>query len=113
MKPSDFRAIALSLPEACEAAHMGHPDFRVGGKIFATLGYQDEGCGVVMLTPVQQGLFMQAEPGVFRPVKGGWGQRGATTVLLQKAKKHSLRRALAAAWRNKAPKRLIEDSDVE
>ncbi len=104
--PSEFRRIALSFPEAVESAHMDHPDFRVGGKVFATLGYPEKGYGMVKLPPKEQVFFIEAEPDVFAPAKGAWGLRGATTVRLRAAKKTSLRRALAAAWRNTAPKRL-------
>jgi hypothetical protein len=80
----DFHSLALSLPEASESAHMGHPDFRVRGKIFATI-WTDEGWGMVKLTPDQQALFVQAEPVAFLPVKGGWGRKGATNVRLEAA----------------------------
>ncbi len=106
MTAKEFRAIALSLPEATEAAHMGHPDFRVGGRIFATLGYPRSGWGMVSLTPEQQELFVQAQPAMFAPVKGGWGRSGATNVKLRSAKKAAVREALTIAWRNRAPKRL-------
>jgi hypothetical protein len=105
MTPDDFRSLALSLPEAVEAAHMGHPDFRVRGKIFATLA-ADETRGMVKLTPDQQRLFVRTEPKVFEPVAGGWGKRGATYVRLGAATEPAVRQALAAAWRNTAPKRL-------
>src|SRR5436309_5904551 len=75
MTAHEFRRIALSLPQASEAAHMGHPDFRVGGRIFATLGYPRSGWGMVKLTPEQQELFVRTEPAVFAPVKGGMGSR--------------------------------------
>jgi hypothetical protein len=88
---------------------MNHPDFRVGGKIFATLGYPDEGSGMVKLTPDQQRQFVGAEPEVFTPVKGGWGRGGATTVHLAKATEQTLYPALIAAWRNIAPKRLTQE----
>lgn len=106
MTAKEFRAIALSLPEATEAAHMGHPDFRVGGRIFATLGYPRSGWGMVSLTPEQQELFVRAQPAAFAPVKGGWGRSGATNVRLRAAKKAAVREALSIAWRNRAPKRL-------
>lgn len=106
MTAKEFRAIALSLPEATEAAHMGHPDFRVGGRIFATLGYPRSGWGMVSLTPEQQELFVRAQPAAFAPVKGGWGRSGATKVRLRAAKKAAVREALSIAWRNRAPKRL-------
>jgi len=82
-----FRRIALSLPEAEERAHMNHPDFRVGGKIFATLGYPDKSRGMVKLSPEQQHNFSKDYPGVFVPVKGAWGRRGATNVDLKAADK--------------------------
>ena len=111
MTTQDFRRIALSLPEASENAHMGHPDFRVCNKIFATLGYPDEEWAMVKLTPEQQASFVRAEPGVFAPVKGGWGRRGATNVRIDGADEAILRHALVAAWRNVAPKRLWPESE--
>lgn len=108
MTAADFRRLALSFPEATECTHMDHPDFRVRGKIFATLGYPDMGVGMVKLYRDQQEDFVAAEPKVFAPVNGAWGQRGATHVRLKAAKKASVRRALATAWRNTAPKRLAE-----
>jgi hypothetical protein len=101
----EFRSLALELPEAIESAHMGHPDFRVAGKIFATLG-PDESWGMVKLMPAQQGLVMQAEPDMFRPVPGAWGRRGCTRVELEAATTEPVKDALAQAWRNIAPKRL-------
>ena len=101
-----FRRLALALPEAVEGAHMGHADFRVGGRIFATLGAPDAGFGAVMLTPEQQQAFVETYPRAFVPVKGGWGLKGATNVVLAAASEKTLRPALAAAWRNRAPKGL-------
>jgi hypothetical protein len=106
MTASDFRKMALSFPEVVEHAHMDHPDFRVGGKIFATLGYFDEGWGMVKLFPDQQAEFVKAEPKIFVPAKGNWGKRGATCVRLKNAKKTTFRKALEAAWLNRAPKKL-------
>jgi hypothetical protein len=106
MTAKEFRQLALSFPEASESSHMGHPDFRVGGKIFATLGYPDTSWAMVKLAPVEQEMFVKAEPKVFAPVKGGWGRKGATNVILKSAKKASVRRALAAAWSLAAPKKL-------
>ncbi len=106
MRARDFRSIALGLPEASEAAHMGHPDFRVGGRIFATLGYPREGWGMVKLTPEQQDFIVRARPAVFAPANGAWGRAGATTVRLRAAPKGVVREALTIAWRNRAPKRL-------
>ena len=108
---SDFRRIALGFPEAVESAHQDHPDFRVGGKVFATLGYPEKGWGMVKLPPKEQVFFIEAEPDIFQPAKGAWGLRGATIVHLVAANKMSLRRALAAAWRNTAPKQLAAQFD--
>jgi hypothetical protein len=99
-----FRQIALSLPETEEHAHMDHPDFRVAGKIFATLGYPDKTRGMVKLSPEDQHYFSKDYPDVFIPVKGTWGRRGATSVHLKAAKKGTLTKAIHAAWRNIAPK---------
>ena len=107
MTEAEFRAMALSLPGAVEASHMDHPDFRVGGKIFATLRYPGRGWGMIALTPDEQSLVVQAEPGVYAPVKGAWGRGGATLVDLKAARKRSVRTALAAAWRRRAPKRVV------
>ena len=85
---------------------MGHPDFRVGGKVFATLGYPDATWGMIKLAPDQQEAFVTSEPSVFVPAKGAWGKKGATTVKLSSAKASSVRVALAAAWRNVAPRAL-------
>ncbi len=106
MTAKDFRQIALALPETAEHSHMNHPDFRVAGKIFATLGYPDKTCGMVKLSPEDQHYFSKDDPDVFIPLKGVWGRRGATRVHLKAAKKEVLRKAIQAAWRNTAPKRL-------
>ncbi|HET6898260.1 MAG TPA: MmcQ/YjbR family DNA-binding protein [Vicinamibacteria bacterium] len=103
-----FRQLALALPEAVEAGHMGHPDFRVKGKIFATLGYPDDRWAMVKLTPEQQTAFIESAPEVFVPVKGGWGRKGATNVRLAEATRGALGPALATAWRNVAPRALVE-----
>jgi hypothetical protein len=107
MSASTFRRIALTLPEAVEGAHQGHADFRVGKRIFATLGYPDKAWGMVKLTPEQQSMLAEAEPDIFRPVPGGWGKNGSTNVRLSKADATTLRSALSMAWRNVAPKSLI------
>lgn len=83
---------------------MEHPDFRVGGKIFATLGYPEDGWAMVKLTPIEQEMFIKAQPGVFVPCAGAWGRRGATSIRLKAARKHTVRRALLAAWLLAAPK---------
>jgi hypothetical protein len=103
-----FRRLAMRMPGAAEVGHMGHPDFRVGGKIFATLGYPTSEWAMVRLAPEQQEAFCAAEPAVFVPVKGKWGQGGATTVCLRSAKVSSVRLALTAAWRNVAPRKLAK-----
>lgn len=105
MTARQFRALALKLPESAESAHMDHPDFRVGGKIFATLGPK-EAWGMVMLTPEQQERFVMADSATFAPLPGGWGRRGCTKVVLENAKAPAVKLALLAAWRNKAPKTL-------
>ena len=110
MKPADFRKLALSFPEAVESAHMHHPDFRVGGRIFATLGYPDEKWAVVKLTLEEQRNFVRADPETFRPVKGAWGRRGNANIYLPAAEIEKVRDALAAAWRNTAPKRLVRSA---
>lgn len=111
MTIDDFRRIALSLPETSESAHMGHPDFRVRGKIFATIWPAEE-WGMVKLSPEQQQEFIHDEPSVFVPVKGGWGRQGATHVLLQKADAAAVRRALVAAWCKTAPKKLAGELEA-
>jgi hypothetical protein len=112
MTPDEFRSLAISFPEAEEREHMGHPDFRVGGKIFATLGSDDQ-WGMVKLTLDQQAEFMQRDPKTFEPIPGGWGLKGATKVMLSKAKTSAVRLALATAWRNTAPKRLLRQFEQE
>jgi hypothetical protein len=102
VKSDEFRKIALSFPEAIESSHMNHPDFRVGGKVFATLAYPTREFGMVKLTPEQQHDWVHDEPDTFAPVKGGWGLKGSTSVRLKTATKTALRRAMEAAWRNAA-----------
>jgi hypothetical protein len=107
-----FRKIALSLPEAVEAAHMGHPDFRVGRKIFATLG-PEEDWGMVKLTADQQADLVGDETGPYRSASGAWGLWGATIVRLRDADQRTVRQAIIDAWRNTAPKRLVKHYDQE
>ena len=106
MTPAAFRKLALALPETEERQHMDHPDFRVAGKIFATLGYPDKTRGMVKLSPEDQHYFSKDHPEVFIPVKGTWGRGGATGVQLKAATKEVMAKAIQAAWRNTAPKRL-------
>ena len=112
MTANGFRRLALSFPEAVEGSHMKHPDFRVRGKIFATLAYPNETFGMVKLTPEQQEEFVRSDPKAFTPVKGGWGLKGATSVKLRAARKEALRRAIAAAWCNAAPKPLAREFEA-
>jgi len=107
--PNEFRELALSFPEAIESAHMRHPDFRVGGKIFATLGYPDEDSAMVKLSAEDQNEFVRTNPDFFQPAKGAWGRQGSTTVYLSAATPDVVREALSAAWRNTAPKRLSKN----
>ena len=107
MEIADFRRIALSLEGAEESSHMGSPDFRVGGRIFATLSLEREGYGVLLLTPEQQTGMVEDEPRVFSAVPGGWGRQGATRVYLAGVAPDVLEAGLRAAWRRKAPKRLL------
>ena len=99
MTASDFRRIALSLNGAEEGSHMGQPDFRVGGRIFATLAAEKQGCGNLLLTREQQADFVAEQPAVFLPIPGGWGKNGATHVLLSAATEDLLVGALCTAWK--------------
>ena len=104
MSASRFRLTALALSDAVEGAHQGKADFRVGKRIFATLGHPDENWGTLKLTAEQQSMLVEAEPDIFRPVPGGWGKQGYTNVLLAKADAKTLKSALGMAWKNIAPK---------
>jgi hypothetical protein len=104
MNADDFRRIALSLEGAEESSHMGQPDFRVGGRIFATLASQKQGYGNLMLTPEQQEAFVGEAPGVFVPVAGGWGRNGATHIRLAAASEDVLTGALRTAWKVRVDK---------
>ena len=112
MTAAQFRKLALSLPEVVEAEHMGHPDFRVGGKIFATLG-PGEKWGMVKLTPDEQASLIASQPDVFHPASGTWGRGGSTIVRLCPARALTVRHALLTAWRKAAPKKLVEEFDTE
>jgi hypothetical protein len=97
MTADDFRRVVLSMPEAVEGSHMQHPDFRVRGKIFATLS-PGEVSGMVKLAPEQQQAFVKANPRMFVPCNGAWGRNGCTSVRLEAADEATLRRAVALAW---------------
>ena len=103
MSGAHFRRIALSLPDTAEGSHFDHPDFRVNGKIFATLFQEKNGFGVLLLTPDQQQGLVQDAPELFKPVPGGWGKNGSTLVSLD-APLDILEAALQMAWRLRVEK---------
>jgi hypothetical protein len=100
MTSDEFRKVALKIPAAVERSHMNHPDFRIAGKIFASLGVPDENWGMVKLTPEQQRAFIKKAPEVFRPSSGAWGRQGYTNVYLAAGKATIVRAALDAAANN-------------
>jgi hypothetical protein len=104
MKAKDFRRIALSFDGAEEGSHMGSADFRVGGRIFATLAHEKNGYGNLMLSPEQQADFVAELPEMFLPVAGGWGRMGATHIRLAEANEEVLTGALHAAWKLRVEK---------
>jgi hypothetical protein len=104
MNANDFRRIALSLEGTEEGSHMGSPDFRVGGRIFATLASEDQGFGNLMLTPEQQAAFVEELPEVFVPIAGGWGRMGMTHIRLAAANQEVLAGALRTAWKARLEK---------
>ena len=106
MTGTDFRRIALSMPEAVEGAHFGNADFRVDGKIFATLALEKDGFGVLLLSPEEQAGMVEDAPEVFSPVPGGWGRQGSTRVSLAKVSPEILEAAVRTAWRKRSAKRL-------
>jgi hypothetical protein len=108
MTADKFRSLALEISGASESTHMRHPDFRIGGGIFATLGYPDDAHGMVKLTPEQQRTFLHKAPGVFAPCAGAWGKRGSTSIDLAAANVALVRAALDAASKNILTKRLTK-----
>jgi hypothetical protein len=100
MTPQQFRKIALSLSDTIESQHMGHPDFRVGGKIFASLGAPSDEFGMVKLTPEQQKAYCDADANAFQPCNGAWGRQGCTYVKLAAVKPAIVRSALSLAVEN-------------
>jgi hypothetical protein len=108
MTAAAFRKLALAQPQAVEGSHMGHADFRVGGKVFASLG-PDEDWAMVKLPPDEQADLIGEGDGPYQPASGAWGARGCTIITLRRAGEAKVRRAIAAAWRNVAPKRLLKD----
>jgi hypothetical protein len=101
MTQKRFRQIALGMEGAVESAHMGHPDFRANGKIFATLSPGGDK-GMVKLTPDQQQEFIRSDAVVFTPASGAWGRQGCTMVLLAKADEQTVGEAMTMAWQNVA-----------
>jgi hypothetical protein len=97
MTSDEFRKMALTIPAAVERSHMNHPDFRIAGKIFASLGVPDENWGMVKLTPEQQRTFIEKAPELFRPSSGAWGRQGCTNVYLAAGEATIVRAALDAA----------------
>ena len=112
MTPNAFRKFALSFPEATEGSHMGHADFRVRGKIFATLG-PNEDWGMVKLPPDAQADLVDEDEGVYVPAKGAWGLSGCTIVRLRDADAKVVEKAMVAAWRKAAPKKLVVEYDAK
>ena len=112
MTPAQFRRAVLRFPEVIEGGHHGHADFRVGGRVIASLGYPSEACAVVMLSPNDQDLIVRAHAG-FAPVPGKWGASGNTVVTLAEADSAAIDAALDAAWRRRAPKKLIAAFDAD
>jgi hypothetical protein len=112
MTVDGFRNLALALPEAEELAHGGHPDFRVGKRVFASLGYPDSSWAMVKLAPAQQAKFIKRYPQVFVAVKGTWGAQGATQVKLRTATRATAWPALVAAWHDRAPRKLVDQNPM-
>jgi hypothetical protein len=106
MTPDDFRRLALRLPEVVEQQHQGHPDFRIHGRVFATLGWPDSAWGMVKLPIEEQQKHTAAQPSVFEAASGAWGRRGSTKIRLAGATPSAVEQALLTAWRHVAPKRL-------
>ncbi len=100
MTANEFRKLALDIPQVTELEHVGHPDFRFGGKVFASLGSPDADWGMVKLKREDQGAFIEKSPDVFKPCTGAWGKRGYTNVHLASATKTVLMAAFAAATKN-------------
>lgn len=105
LSADDFRRIALGMDDAMESAHMGHPDYRVNGRIFATL-HPDHKWGMVKLTPDQQQKFVRENPATFVPENGAWGRQGCTSVRLDSVDEETLGEAITLAWQNTAQKRV-------
>ena len=109
MTQTEFRRLALSLPGVEESSHMGHPDFRVGKKIFATLGYPDARFATVVIAPQEQDILVKQYPRAFTPAAGAWGRAGSTSVKLSAASRSAVALALESAWHRRAPSRLLAE----
>ena len=101
MTAAEFRRLALGMDGAAEASHMDHPDFRVNGKIFATI-HVNNTQGMVKLTPEQQERFIREYPAMFDPAAGAWGRQGSTMVTFAHAKEEVVGEAMTLAWQNLA-----------
>lgn len=112
MTADEFRTLALALPGAREGAHNGHPDFRVGGRIFASLGAPDAGHAMAKLARIEQDVVVAAAPNVFSPAAGSWGLKGSTLIHLPQARPEQVEGALRLAWRHLAPKPLLNQQDA-
>ena len=108
MSPDEFRELALRLPESVEQQHQTHPDFRICGKVFATLGWPDDGWAMVKLPIEEQQKYTATHPLVFEPAPGAWGRRGSTKIRLAVSNSEAVAQALQTAWRHVAPRRLAE-----
>jgi hypothetical protein len=109
MTPDEFRRLALSLPGVEESSHLGHPDFRVGKKIFASLGYPDGKSATVMIQPQEQDILVKQYPRAFTPAAGAWGRAGSTSVKLSAAPRRAVALALESAWHRRAPAKLLAE----
>jgi hypothetical protein len=102
----DVRRLTLALPETAEKAHMGKPDFRVRGKIFATLPPGND-VVVVKLSPDHQAALVEAAPASLEAVPGAWGRQGWTRVRLATIDEEGLQGLLTSAWHTAAPATLV------
>jgi hypothetical protein len=103
MTLEEFAKMALSFPESIQASHFNTTDFRVNGRIFATLRPEKQ-CGVLLLARGDQALLRETSGEMFEPVPGSWGEKGSTFVILDHADPEMVRHAMAMAWKKAAPK---------
>lgn len=110
----EFRELALSLPHAQEKKHFDRAGFRVDaprGKMFATLS-SDEASANVFLTLEEQEIMCESEPDMMHPVPNKWGEKGATTIVLNKADETTVKSVLLASWKHAAPPRVLKEQDL-